>query len=634
MMKLPIRQYFELLSKYLRPQGAMVLLLALALFGGIALQLVSPQIVRGFIDAVQMGMTSATLLQTAVLFLIVTLISQILRLVSAYMTEAVKWQATNWLRDDLSAHCLRLDMAFHNENTPGSMIERIDGDITELSNFFSQFVLQVLGNAALLLGVLALLYREDWRIGLAFTIFTAVMMLTLGSTVKIGVPFWETQRQAMTDLFGLIEEALGNTEDIRANGAVDWLLDRMQRGIYAVMRSTRKAFYAGNLTWGSTNVLFGISTALALGMGIYLLGAGLATLGTVYLFVNYSRAMQRPLEQLARQLQDLQSATAAIGRIEVLFAQQPKVQETAVAHPLPTGALSVAFQGVTFAYEDQLSVNGKQLSVNGDPLPVNGNQLPVNGDQSSANGSLTAGHRLPTTDYRPPTTANVLENISFTLPPGQVLGVLGRTGSGKSTLTKLLFRFHDPQQGIVSLGGQDLRAAKLEGVWQSVGMVTQEVQLFQASVRDNLTFFNPDITDARIREALHLLGLDEWFASLPEGLDTRLSSGGRGLSAGEGQLLAFTRVFLRDPGLVILDEASSRLDPVTEHLIEQAIDRLLHGRSAIIVAHRLATVQRADDILILENGRIREYGPRLTLLADPQSHFNHLLHTGMAEALA
>ncbi|MCA9934755.1 MAG: ABC transporter ATP-binding protein [Ardenticatenaceae bacterium] len=619
-MKLPIKDYFRLLSQYLRPQGAKVLLLAVVLFGSIGLQLLSPQIVRNFIDAVQTGAAGQALLHTAVLYLLVTFTYQILRLSAAYMTEVVKWQATNWLRTDLSAHCLRLDMAFHNENTPGSMIERIDGDITQLSNFFSQFVLQVFGNALLLIGVLALLYREDWRVGLAFTGFTLLMLLTLGSTVKIGVPRWERQRQAMSDLFGLIEETLGSTEDIRASGAVNWVLDRLQRAIYTLMKTTRKAFYAGNLTWGSANVLFGISMALALGMGIYLLGQGAITIGTAYLFVNYSRAMQRPLEQLARQLQDLQAATAAIGRIETLFAQQPKVQETAVAHSLPSGALSVAFESVTFAYDDGVPVNGNQYSVSSKQYSVDSNQLPENGSRN--------------TDHSLLNTANVLHDINFDMPPGHVLGVLGRTGSGKSTLTKLLFRFHDPQQGAVRLGGHDLRGAKLESVWQNVGMVTQEVQLFQASVRDNLTFFNPTISDERILEALTLLGLDEWFASLADGLDTRLASGGRGLSAGEGQLLAFTRVFLRNPGLVILDEASSRLDPVTEQLIERAIDRLLHGRSAIIVAHRLATVQRADDILILGDGRILEYGPRLNLLANPDSHFNQLLHTGMAEVLA
>ena len=228
---------------------------------------------------------------------------------------------------------------------------------------------------------------------------------------------------------------------------------------------------------------------------------------------------------------------------------------------------------------------------------------------------------------------NVLHDIAYNLEAGRVLGVLGRTGSGKTTLTRLLFRFHDPQQGVVRLGGQDLRGAQLENIWQRVGMVTQEVQLFQASVRDNLTFFDPDIPDERILEAIELLGLRDWYASLGNGLETRLSSGGRGLSAGEGQLLAFTRVFLRDPGLIILDEASSRLDPVTEQLIERAIDRLLYGRTAIIVAHRLATVQRADNILILQDGRIVEYGARAVLVNNPNSRFSQLLHTGMAEVL-
>ena len=160
--------------------------------------------------------------------------------------------------------------------------------------------------------------------------------------------------------------------------------------------------------------------------------------------------------------------------------------------------------------------------------------------------------------------------------------------------------------------------------------------MFHATVRDNLTFFDDTIPDARIEQVIAELGLGGWFASLPDGLDTELESGGGGLSAGEQQLLAFTRIFLKDPGLVILDEASSRLDPATEHLIEQAVDRLLHAprRTAIIIAHRLGTVQRADEIMILEKGRIREYGSRPELARDTGSRFYSLLRTGMEEVLA
>lgn len=165
-------------------------------------------------------------------------------------------------------------------------------------------------------------------------------------------------------------------------------------------------------------------------------------------------------------------------------------------------------------------------------------------------------------------------------------------------------------------------------------MVTQDVQLFQASVRDNLTFFDRRIPDDRIRDVIQELELADWYNSLPEGLDTRLETGGRGLSAGEAQLLAFTRVFLRDPGLVILDEASSRLDPATEQRIERAVDKLLKNRTAIIIAHRLGTVQRADDVMVLEEGHVSEYGNREFLASDPNSRFYGLLQTGLEEHLA
>ena len=196
-----------------------------------------------------------------------------------------------------------------------------------------------------------------------------------------------------------------------------------------------------------------------------------------------------------------------------------------------------------------------------------------------------------------------------------MLGLLGRTGSGKTTLTRLLFRFYDPTAGAVRANGVDLRHARLPDLRRRIGIVTQEVQLFRATVRDNLTFFDRTVPDEAILSVIHELGLTRWYESLEKGLDTVLAAGGGGLSAGEAQLLAFTRIFLKNPGLVILDEASSRLDPATEQLIERAVDRLLQNRTAIIIAHRLNTVQRADEILILEGGRVLEHGERAALAA-------------------
>jgi ATP-binding cassette subfamily B protein len=227
-----------------------------------------------------------------------------------------------------------------------------------------------------------------------------------------------------------------------------------------------------------------------------------------------------------------------------------------------------------------------------------------------------------------------LEDVSFELAPGKRLGLLGRTGSGKTTLTRLLLRLYDPDAGAINLGGINIRDVGLSDLRARVGMVTQDVQLFEATIRDNLTFFSRRVSDERLHAALDELGLWKWYESMPDGLDTVLKAGGKGLSAGEAQLLALARVFLKDPGLVILDEASSRLDPATERLLEQAMDRLLQDRTAIIVAHRLTTVQRADEIMVIEGGRILERGNRRALADDPASHFYGLLQIGLGEALA
>jgi ATP-binding cassette subfamily B protein len=228
----------------------------------------------------------------------------------------------------------------------------------------------------------------------------------------------------------------------------------------------------------------------------------------------------------------------------------------------------------------------------------------------------------------------ILRQLSFRLEAGQVLGVLGRTGIGKSTLAKLLLRLYDPNDGQICFAGRDLRELRLASLRRRVGLVTQEIQLFHASVRDNLSLFDPSMSDARLLEVLDELGLGEWLRRLPNGLDTLLAPGGGGMSAGEAQLLAFARVFLRDPSLVILDEASSRLDPATERRIERAIDRLLMGRTGIVIAHRLATLQRVDQVLILDDRGVREWGSREALTMDTASAFSALLRTGARELLA
>ncbi len=576
-----LRGYRDLLIHYLKPQWRRAVVLAVLLVSSIGLQLVNPQLLRSFIDTATGSGTMQTLTRIALLFIGVALLNQALSVGATYISENVGWTATNMLRSDLALHCLDLDMSFHKARTPGELIERIDGDVTALAKFFSQFVIYVFGNLLLLIGVLAVLFTVDWRIGLALAVFAVVVLIALIGTRKFAIPHWAAARQLSADLFGFVEERLAGTEDIRSSGAMSYMMRRLYEYLRARLQKERKAAVIGGLAWTLPVALFTLGFVVTFVLGTYLYNRGSMSLGTVFLVYNYTEMLIRPLILITNQMQDLQKASAGLVRIRELFDLHSGIED-GIGRVLPAGPLAVAFDDVTFGY-----------------------------------------------DVDEP----VLKAVSFHLEPGQVLGVLGRTGSGKTTLTRLLFRLYDPQAGTVRLGDAGLRTLRVADVRERVGMVTQDVQLFHATVRDNLTIFDEEIPDRSILEVLDDLGLRTWLDTLPEGLDSEIAAGGGGLSAGEAQILAFTRVFLRDPGLVILDEASSRLDPATEHLIERAVDRLLKQRTGIVIAHRLATVQRADVIMIVEEGRVREYGRRDQLAADPDSRFYSLLQTGLEEVL-
>ena len=614
-------EYFSFLKRYLRARLHLVLFLALALSVNIALQIINPQFMRSFIDSALAGGEAAILTRTALLFIGIAVSHQLVGVLVVYITENLGWATTNDLRRDLAHYTLGLDMSFHAAHTPGEMIERIDGDVMALTNFFSQFVLQVFGNFLLIVGILVVLVREDWRVSLSLAVFVVIALAILIRMANIAVPSWEAERQTSADLYGFLEERLSGTEDIRSNNAMAYVLDRFYRLTRDLMRKTLRATFKWAVLMNTTWVLFTVGNAVALLLSAYLYKTHTISLGTVFMIVHYSNMIVWPMERISQQFQDLQKAGAGLVRILGIQRLQGKIPgEGDFAMParmqLRPGALSIEFDQVTFGYSDSLSSASKAASAQ-PPPPLEAGD-PLEAEKEDAKEMVLCG-------------------VTFRLEPGRVLGLLGRTGSGKTTLTRLLFRLYDPDQGLINIGNdgwsKDIRQLPPQELRRRVGMVTQNIQLFHATVRENLTFFDASIPDEKVIEAIRDLGLLEWFQALPKGLDTELESGGGGLSAGEAQLLAFTRIFLRDPGLVILDEATSRLDPATEHLIEQAVDKLVHNRTAIIVAHRLGTVQRADDILILEDGQVIEYGERLKLVGDPGSRFYRLLETGLEEVL-
>ena len=456
--RVPFRRYVVLLVTYLRPQKALVTLAAVLLLYNIGLQLVSPQILRYFIDEALAGSAVGRLVGIAMLFTFMALVQQAFNVATTYTSGRVGWTATNALRGDLARHCMMLDMSFHNRHTPGEMIERIDGDAEQLGSFFSTFVIHILGSAILLAGILVLLFREDWRAGLAMTAFALAVLSVLYALRNLTVDRFRAVREASAQTFGFVEERLAGREDIRTSAARPYVMLGFHSRIRDWFRKNLIASLIISLVLNTTWFSFSVGTAIALGLGSWLFLNGLVTIGAVYLIAHYTRMLLEPIERFTQQIDNLQRATASLVRILDLLGTRRRVLDGPGVR-FPQGALPVRFESVSFSYN--------------------------------------AGEE-------------VLHDISFELAPARALGLVGRTGSGKTTTTRLLFRLYDPDRGRVLLGGHDVRDAQASELRAQVGVVTQDVRLFEGTVRDNLTLLDYTIPDGRMIEVIEELGLGPW----------------------------------------------------------------------------------------------------------------------------
>ncbi|HUP86081.1 MAG TPA: ABC transporter ATP-binding protein [Acidimicrobiales bacterium] len=575
-----IGDWRRLIETYLRPHRRLVALLATTLFVTIGLQVTTPQLVRVFIDrATDPTAASGSLTAITAVYVTAVLLQQMFRIATAYLSEVVGWLSTNELRADLLEHCLALDPAFHETHSPGELIERVDGDLNGLSVFFAEFLLNVLGSALLLVAVLVVVWFQDPIAGGVLSGFAVVALVALVAVRRISAGAWQQAREDSALLFGYLEERLAGTQDIRSCAAENHTL----RGFYDRARnrlwSTSRARVRDATPQAVNNVIAGLANAVAFVVPALLVRRSELTVGSAFVLYFYTQLLMQPLTNVSRQVEQLQQAIAGGRRVLELLGIDSRIVDGTGPDLPPSGApLAVAYRGVRFGYGE-------------DP--------------------------------------DVLHDVDLHVEPGHVLGIVGRTGSGKSSLARLLVRFHDVRAGGVEVGGIDVRTLARHQLRDRVALVTQEVHVLRATVRDNLTLFDPARADADILRAIDRLGLGPWFAKLADGLDTIVREGGAGMSAGEAQLLSFGRAFLADPAVVVLDEASSRLDPATEALLEHAVDALLEGRTGILIAHRLSTLERCDTICVLEHGRVVEHGARRDLAADPASRFGALLRTGL-----
>ena len=478
--------------------------------------------------------------------------------------QAVGQRLTARIRDDLFRHALALSLRFHDGMPVGKLLTRLTSDVDALSEVFGSGAVGVLGDLVTLLVIAASMLLIEWRLGLLLLCtqlpVTLMVIWLQGRYRKANYRVREELSQLNADF----QENLQGLEVVqmfrreRVNG------ERFSRTGAAYRQAVNGTIFFDSsisafLEWVSLGAV-----ALVLALGGWMVTGGAMGLGTLTTFVLYSQRLFDPLRQLAERFTQIQGGLTAVERIGELMEQPLEIVEAPDARPLDAlGPEEVIFENVSF-------------------------------------------------NYRP--DEPILRNLSFRIAPGEHVALVGPTGSGKTTVIRLLCRLYEPQQGRILLDGRDIRTIPIADLRRQLGVVLQDTFLFSGNVADNLRL-NAEISDEKLRGICRDLGLDALLERLPSGLDTELRERGGNLSSGERQLLAVARVAIRNPTVLVMDEATAFMDPSTEATLQRDLDRLLRKRTAVVIAHRLATVEASDRILVLRHGELIEQGTHQELRA-------------------
>jgi ABC-type multidrug transport system fused ATPase/permease subunit len=466
------------------------------------------------------------------------------------------------LRRDLFDHLTSLSLRYFSEQRAGWIIARLTSDVDAISDVASQGLPTLVTNVVLLPAAVVALFVNDWRLGL-------VALVVLPPALVLTRWFQVVSAQAQLEVRNRIAAVTAQIAESIAGMAVVQAFNRertFQREFDDLNAANRNAnVYAQKLfsTFFPSIEFLGIVAMVGvIVVGAHLISGGSMQIGTLLAAIYLLQLVFQPLQELSDVYGMLQSAAAAMVKITSVLDAEPEIRDRPGARKLERIDGDVALEGIRFAY----------------------------------------GH------------GDVLHGIDLHVPPGGCVAMVGESGGGKSTLAKLVARFYDPDAGAVRVDGNDLREIELRSYRRRLGVVLQDPFLFAGTIASNIRFARPEASDEEIREAAVAVGVDRLAARLHGGLEHEVREGGAGLSAGERQLISIARALLADPTILILDEATSNIDRPSEILIEQALDRLLRGRTSIIIAHRLATVRRADEIVVVEHGRITQRGTERELL--------------------
>ncbi len=481
-----------------------------------------------------------------------------------YLTSWVGEHVIYDLRRDLFAHLQKLSLDFFSRQKTGWIVSRLTNDIDALDQLVTDGVTSLVTNSLTFIGAIAFLFILDWRLALATL---TIMPLLIGATLVFrakSARAYAQVRNKIGDVSAHLQESISGIRVLKAFRREQSDHAQLDVANAAYRDVNMRTVVQSGLYFPFVEFLSAAAVVIVLWYGGTLIGGNTLEIGVLVAFIGYLNSFFDPLQQLSQLYNTFQASMAAVQKIYTVLDTEPDMLDAPDAVDLSGVRGEVELRGVTFAYDP------------GKP---------------------------------------VLHNVSLTIPAGKAVALVGATGAGKSTVIKLLARFYDPTEGAVLVDGHDLRQVTARSLREQLAVVPQEAFLFSGSVLDNIRFARPSADADEVKRVARIVGVHEFVESLPDGYDTEVQEGGSALSTGQRQLISFARALLADPRILILDEATSSVDAESERRIERAMEVLFSGRTSIIVAHRLSTVRYADEILVIDDGRVVEHGDHDELVA-------------------
>ena len=552
----------------LRPYGRRIALMALAVIAASATSLAPPYLAGQAVDAGIIAGDTAALARIVAAFLAVTVAYGLASYAQTYLVGWVGVRVLQDLREEVFRHIQRMSVGFFTRNRPGTLISRLTNDIEALNQLISQGIVTLFSNMLTLVGVVVIMLLLDWRLALiTFTVLPLLLITSIVFRTYSGDAFRRT-RERIAAITSHLQETLSGVRVVRSFGQESRHVEKMDVLNEANREANMKTVYLNATYFPATELLTALGTVAILLFGGYQAINGNIEIGILIAFIGYLQLFFDPIQQLAQLYATYQQGMAALDKIFGLLDTRAEIVDGPDAiDPGPLDG-SIRFDGVSFSYDTE------------------------------ARGASSAG-----ADDR-----WAVGGIDLEIAPGETVALVGSTGAGKSTLAKLVTRFHDPQLGRVLIDGRVLSDYRQRSLRSQMGIVPQEGFLFSGTIAENIAFGRPEAEIEEVAAAATAVGADPFIERLPDGLETQVGERGIQLSSGQRQLVAFARVILAEPRILILDEATSSVDTRTERTIESALDRLLRGRTAIVIAHRLSTIRRADRIVVLDHGSIAEIG--------------------------